>query len=164
MPARESLSSIGSLIPQSILVHVQTDIVIDQPLEMVSDYAANPDNAPHWYVNIQSAKWKTPKPLQKGSQVMFTAKFMGKELQYTYEIVQYIPREKLVMRTAEAPFPMETSYTWEAISDRQTQMILSNTGEPSGFSRLMQPFIASMMKRANKKDLQKLKEILERST
>ena len=143
------------------MVDVLTDIIINRPLDKVADYAANPDNAPEWYVNIKSAVWKSPKPLTVGSQIAFKAQFLGRELAYTYEIVEYIPGQKLVMRTAEGPFPMETTYTWTAVDEGQTRMTLNNKGRPSGFSKLFAPLMATMMRKANTKDLKRIKEILE---
>lgn len=143
------------------MVDVITKIQINSPVERVSNYAADPDNAPEWYVNIDSAEWKTDKPLRIGSRIAFKAKFLGRELAYIYEIVENIPGTKLVMRTSEGPFPMKTTYTWEAIDHRTTLMTLRNQGNPAGFSKLISPFMASMMKKANNKDLKKIKEILE---
>ena len=143
------------------MVDVSTHIIIDKAIEQVSDYAANPDNAPEWYVNILFAEWKSPKPLKEGSQIAFKARFMGKQLSYTYQIMEYKPNIKLVMRTAEGPFPMETTYSWNAVSDNQTLMTLRNTGKPSGFSKVLAPFMTFMMKRANNKDLKNIKRILE---
>ena len=93
------------------MVDVLTEITINKPLNRVSTYAANPDHAPEWYVNIHSAKWKTPRPLKLGSQIAFIASFLGRELSYVYEIVELVPGQKLVMKTADGPFPMETTYT-----------------------------------------------------
>ena len=143
------------------MVDVLTKIKIKCPREDVVQYAVNPDHAPEWYVNIKSVEWKTPKPLTLGSQIAFKAQFLGRQLAYVYEIVEYIPGEKLVMRTADGPFPMETTYTWEAIDDHSTLMSLRNKGNPTGFSKWLTPFMSFMMKKANKKDLIKLKEILE---
>jgi uncharacterized membrane protein len=144
------------------MVDVNTEIIIDCPITKVSDYAANPDHVPEWYVNIHSVEWKTPKPLTLGSQIAFKAKFLGRELAYVYEIAEYIPGTKLVMKTANGPFPMETTYTWQSLDHNHTRMTLRNKGIPTGFSKMVTPFMSLMMKRANRKDLKKIKSILER--
>ena len=143
------------------MVDVITQIEIGRPSSAVAEYASNPDNAPEWYVNIKSAEWQTPKPLAVGSKIAFVAQFLGKRLAYVYEVTELIPGERFVMKTAEGPFPMETIYTWEPISDNKTLMTLQNHGNPSGFSKLFAPFMAMMMRRANNKDLKKIKKILE---
>jgi uncharacterized membrane protein len=143
-------------------VDVLTETVIDRPREVVAEFTANPDNAPIWYVNIKAAEWKSSPPLRPGSQVAFVAHFLGRRLAYTYEIIEWVPGSRLVMRTAEGPFPMETSYTWEDAGSGRTRMTLRNRGTPSGFSSLVAPLMARAMRRANQKDLTRLKEILEK--
>ena len=142
-------------------VDVQTEIVIDQPVGRVAGYAADPSNAPEWYSNIDSVEWKTSPPVALGSAVSFVARFLGRRLDYTYEIVDYVPGERLVMRTQQGPFPMETTYTWAAVGDHSTRMTLRNRGEPAGFARVTAGAMQRAMRRATTKDLQNLKGILE---
>ncbi|HEY0710518.1 MAG TPA: SRPBCC family protein [Polyangia bacterium] len=142
-------------------VDVVTDIVINRPHQEVAAFAADPTNAPKWYVNIAAVEWKSPPVLEVGSRMAFVARFLGRRLAYTYEVVGFVPGERMVMRTAEGPFPMETSCTWEATSAGGTRMTLRNRGEPAGFSKLAAPFMAVAMRRANRKDLQRLKQVLE---
>lgn len=145
-------------------VDVSSDTVIRRPRGDVAAYSANPDNAPSWYVNIEAVQWKTAPPAGVGSQVAFVAHFLGRRLAYTYEIVEFVPGERLVMRTAEGPFPMETTYTWDTTPEGHTRMVLRNRGTPAGFSKLVAPLMASAMRRANKKDLARLKGLLEGPT
>ena len=142
-------------------VDVETEIVIARPVSDVFDYAADASNAPAWYANIESVEWKTSPPAEVGSRVEFVARFLGRTLRYTYEFVELVRGRRLVMRTKQGPFPMETTYTWEATSSDSTRMTLRNRGAPTGFSKVMAAIMKPAMRRANRTDLAKLKEILE---
>jgi hypothetical protein len=142
-------------------VDVSTEIEIARPRDDVARFSADPDRAPEWYANIKAVEWKTPPPLAIGSRVAFVAEFLGRRLSYTYEIVELTLGSRLVMRTAEGPFPMETTYTWSDTGNGSTRMTLRNRGASAGFSQLVAPFMAFAMRRANSKDLRRLKHLLE---
>ena len=144
-------------------VDVVTEIIIERPSRQVAAYAADPSNAPLWYANIESVSWQTPPPIAVGSRIDFVARFLGRRLAYTYEIVDLVPGQRLVMRTARGPFPMETTYTWQPLGETRTRMTLRNRGEPTGFSTVAAPVMAAAMRRANRKDLANVKRILERT-
>jgi uncharacterized protein YndB with AHSA1/START domain len=142
-------------------VDVNIEIVIDRPCADVAAYAADPSHAPDWYANIESVTWRSEPPVRVGSTMDFVARFLGRRLAYTYEVVDLVPGQRLVMRTAQGPFPMETTYTWEPVDGGGTRMTLRNRGEPAGFGRIAAPVMAAAMRRANDKDLAALKRILE---
>jgi len=143
------------------MVDVVTDIEIRRPREVVAAFAGNPDNAPDWYTNIKAVSWETAPPLAPGSKVAFRAQFLGRALEYVYEFTELEPGRKLVMRTAQGPFPMQTTYTWADAGTGSTHMTLRNTGKPAGFSAVASLVMAPMMRRAMRKDLAKLKALLE---
>jgi hypothetical protein len=143
------------------VVDVQCEVEIARSREEIAAYACDPDNAMAWYQNIKAIEWKTPRPVAVGSQIAFVAEFLGRRLIYTYEVRELVPGECFVMSTAEGPFPMETTYTWEDSASGGTRMTLRNRGEPAGFANVAAPMMASAMRRANRKDLRRLKEILE---
>ncbi len=142
-------------------VDVVTEATIPRPVAQVAAYAADPANAPEWYANISSVEWETAPPVGVGSRVAFVARFLGRRLAYTYEIIEYVPEQRLVMRTAQGPFPMETTYTWQPVA-HGTRMTLRNRGEPSGFGAVAAPVMSAAMKRANAKDLAALSTVLQR--
>lgn len=142
-------------------VDVLVETVIRRSPAEVSAYAGDPSNAPTWYANIHSVDWRTEPPVGVGSRMDFVAQFLGRRLAYTYEVVEWVPGERLVMRTADGPFPMETTYTWELAGEGGTRMALRNRGNPSGFARVTGPVMERAMRRATTKDLARLKAVLE---
>src|SRR5256714_15353106 len=137
---------------RAVAVDVLTEIVIDRPCAEVAAYAGDPSHAPDWYVNIESVRWRTPAPVGPGSTMDFVARFLGRRLAYTYEVVELVPGERLVMRTAQGPVPMETTYTWEPVAGG-TRMTLGNRGEPAGFAKVGAPMVARSVRRATTRDL-----------
>jgi len=142
-------------------VDVLTETVIRRPRAVVAAYAGDPTNAPEWYANISSVDWQTPPPVAVGSRMAFVANFLGRRLAYTYEVTELVPGERLVMRTAQGPFPMETTYTWQSLDAGSTRMSLRNRGRPAGFSRFLAPVMATAVRRANRADLANLRTLLE---
>jgi uncharacterized protein YndB with AHSA1/START domain len=142
-------------------VDVVTEVEIACPRDEVARYASDPETAPEWYENIVSAERHSDPPLAVGSRIAFVASFLGRRLEYTYEVRELVPGERLVMSTTDGPFGMETTYTWADTPGGGTRMTLRNRGEPSGFSKVAAPMLIAAMRRANRKDLARLKRILE---
>jgi uncharacterized membrane protein len=142
-------------------VDVETSIEIPRPRAQVAAFAADPDNVPTWYRNIKRVEWLTDRPLRVGTRLAFAAEFLGRRMAYTYEVIVHDPGERLVMRTADGPFPMETTYLWVDGPAASTVMALRNRGRPAGFSAIAAPMMAAGVRRANRADLRRLKAALE---
>jgi uncharacterized membrane protein len=160
-PALDGGRDLGGTELRGVFVDVRTETVIDRPREEVAAFTSDPSNATEWYRNIRSVEWETSPPAAVGSRMRFRAHFLGRDLIYTYEIRELVPGERLVMGTADGPFAMETTYTFEDAPGGATRVRLRNRGEPSGFAKVLSPVMTAAMRRENTKDLARLKELLE---
>ncbi len=140
---------------------IQTEIEIERPRAEVAAYAADPDHAMDWYANIKAVQWETREPLAVGARIAFVAAFLGRRMSYTYEVTEFEPNVRMVMRTTDGPVAMETIYTWQDTPTGGTRMALRNRGEPAGIHRIAAPAMARAMRSANRKDLARLKTVLE---
>jgi uncharacterized membrane protein len=142
-------------------VDVMADVVIDRPCEDVAAYASDLNNVGDWYESIESVSWKTPPPVAAGSQLDIVVSVLGRRTTYAYEILDFVPGERLAMRSGDGPVPLETTYTWAPIDDGRTRMAIRNYGEPSGFAKLGAPMMSAGIRRSSQRDLKTLKRILE---
>jgi uncharacterized membrane protein len=144
-----------------VTVDVEVHTTIARPRAQVAAYCCDPDKVTSWYANIRAVRWETAPPVVQGSRFRFTSEFLGRRLEYTYEVVEFVPAERFVMRSDSGPFQMETAYAWEDAPDDVTWMTMRNRGEPTGFAGLAAPLLATAVRRATTKDLARLKAILE---
>jgi hypothetical protein len=79
---------------------VQSAIVINRPVSEVSRHAADPDDAPLWYVNIKFGRMGDAASSGGGLRVAFVAPFLGRRLPSTYELVEFIPGIRMVTSSA----------------------------------------------------------------
>jgi uncharacterized membrane protein len=147
-------------------IDITARAVILRPKAEVAAYSANPDNTPKWQTHIKEIDWETPRPLSVGTQFSFSTRLAGVEMGYTYEIAEFVPGERVVMRTAKddaSRMTMETTYTWESLGPTATHMVLRNRGTvPGRLEIVMAPIMNFMMRRGIQSDLKRLKKLLER--
>ena len=135
---------------------------IRRPRGEVAAFACDPTNVPAWYANIRSVDVLTPGALGVGSRMRFVATFLGRTIDYTYEVSDLVPGERLTMTTASGPFPMTTTYAFEDLGTTTTRMTMRNHGSPSGFGAVAAPVMARAVRHAMTKDLRALTRLLER--
>ena len=142
-------------------VDVEVHTTIGRPRPQVAAYCCEPANITAWNANIRAVQWDSASPVEVGSRLHFTSGFLGRTLEYTYEVVELVPDERFVMRSDRSPFRMETTYLWSDDENGGTWMTVRNRGEPTAFAGLAAPLLATAVRRATAKDLARLKSILE---
>lgn len=144
-------------------IEVSSDVVIHRSAAEVAAYAADPAHAPHWYSNIEEVEWSGEALLRVGAKFAFVSRIARRAVAHWLEVREYVPGQRLVMRGGEGSFPIETTYTWEALADGFTRMTLRNRSEPTGLLRFVAPLLRPAVRRAIQRDLAVLKRRLESS-
>jgi ligand-binding SRPBCC domain-containing protein len=144
-------------------VDVEVHTTIARPRPEVAAYCVDPDKVTAWNSNITAVQWEKGEPVTLGSRFRFTSGFLGRTLQYTYDVVELVEAARFVMRSDQGPFPMETTYTWEDAPNGATWMSLRSRAEPTAFIGLAAPVLATAIRRSRANDLARLKSILEGS-
>lgn len=142
-------------------VDVEVHTTIDLPRRDVATYCCDPATVTTWNANIRAVQWDSDSPVAVGTRLHFTSGFLGRALEYTYEVVELVAAERLVMRSDRGAFLMETTYLWADDEHGGTWMTVRNRGEPTAFAGLPAPLVATAVRRATEKDLARLKSILE---
>jgi len=144
-------------------IDVVSEIEIAVPRERVAEFAADPANATLWRQIFEEAEPEHVGSPAVGWRVVFVSKVLASRLTYTYEVIEHVPGERLVMRTEDGPFPVETTYAWEDAGDGATRMTLQTSGEPKKHTtKLAVRLMSKAWRKADAKDLAKLKAVLER--
>ncbi len=146
LPSGDELASLvpqGSTTVEVVLTPVgdETELLLRHS-ELPAGVAAD-EHSKGWALfvgdrlrRIDRTDWRTDPPVRVGSRIAFRARFLGRTLEYTYEVTDYVPGKRLTMTTAQGPFPMTTEYTWSALEssvagDGRTLMTLRNHGRPT---------------------------------
>ncbi len=142
-------------------VDVEVHTTIARPRAEVAGYCCDPANITAWNANIRAVQWDSNNPIAIGSPVRITSGFLGRVLEYTYTVAEWVPEERFVMRSDRQPFLMATTYLWADAEDGSTWMTVRNRGEPTAFAGLAAPILATAVRGATTRDLARLKFILE---
>ncbi len=140
---------------------VEEEIEIAKPCAEVAAFAGNPSTAPEWCDHVVAVRWWTEPPVRVGARVTFVVRVLGQRLVYPAEVDQFVPGERLVMRTALGPVPIETTYIWRAVTTGSTRMTVRKQARPRGLARLGVPVLAAAMRWMMYEDLAQLKRLLE---
>ena len=142
-------------------IDVAAEITIDRPRAEVATFVTDPANDRTWIKAFTSVEPLTDPPTAVGSRVKRVAGFLGRRINYVMEVVEFEAESKLVMKTAEGPFPMTVHYEFED-AQSSTLVRVRNQGGSGGVASIFSPLMGWMVNRQVKKDLALLKSVLEK--
>jgi uncharacterized membrane protein len=135
-------------------------LVINQPVEKVYAYLADVRNNPKWQVGIQETRIDPDGPTMVGTKVTDVRSFIGRKLEFTYEVVEMVPNTVLSLKSLSGPFPFRGTTTLQT-RDGATLVSVTFEMEATGFFKLAEGLVASSLKKDVETSFAQLKDILE---
>ncbi len=143
------------------MVKFEVAVEINRPIDEVFAYLDDPTKTPEWNSIVEEAR-PSETPVRRGTTISSRARFLGRKIESTFEVVEHVPNKKVVQR-AEKPFPFTLTNVFEAAGEG-TRVTGAFEGEPGGFFKLGEPILARIAKKQMQAQLDTAKELLEART
>ena len=142
------------------MIRVETEVKINRPSEDVFAFISNFENNPRWQSGQHEARFTSERPLGVGSTYDQVAKFMGRWIHSTFEVLEYEPNRKVKASSTSGSFPITFTRIVEPI-DGGAKVKAIIEGDATGFFKLAQPLLGRLVQRSVDSDYQNLKRIME---
>ena len=123
-------------------------------------FVADARNRPGWDESVDSEELTSPEPIAVGSTVRTKMRSRGREYQYTWDIVEHEPPNRMEVESTSGPFPTTLVFEFRP-EDGGTRLDASVTGRPSGMMRLLQGMIARTTQKNLDQAYPRLKRLME---
>jgi carbon monoxide dehydrogenase subunit G len=136
------------------------EVTIARPLQEVFEFVADVRNRPSWDDSVNSEELTSPEPIGVGSTVRTRLTSMGREYQYTWEIVEHDPPHHMKVESTSGPFPTTLAFRFDGDGEG-TRVRASVTGRPTGMLRLLQPMVSRTTQKNLNRGYARLKRLME---
>ena len=135
----------------------EIDRPADEVFAVISDFSRNPE----WQKGMKSAIWTSEPPTRVGSTYDQVARFLGREVVTTFEVVAYEPERSISIESRKSSFPIRVTRSVEPIGPSRCRVIADVSGEPGRFFRLFGPLLRWIAERSVRGDYARLRRLLE---
>lgn len=143
------------------MIVTSIDATIHRPAAEVFAFISDFSKNPTWQSGMKSCEWITEPPLRVGSQYLQRAGFLGRDINSTFEVIEYEADSRVKAHTIESTFPITFTRWVTPLDDGSCRVQARIEGDSSGFFRIVEPLMAPLVRRSIRKDYEKLKELLE---
>ncbi len=142
------------------MINIEKSILINRPIEEVFTYVSDLTHSAEWQNGLVEVRMVSEGPVGVGTRYAFVRSFMGKKMEASNEIEEFVPNSKIAFKTTSGPIPLEASYLFES-TGRETKLTSTIEMHPGGFISLAEPLISASLGRDVEASLGKLKNMLE---
>lgn len=141
---------------------IEESIHIERPRDEVFSFVADPDNVTQFASNLVEYEQQSEGERGKGSVDRGVVRVAGKKFEFTSEIVEWQPGERMVHRSVESPMAWELTQRFED-EDGGTKVTFHQEVPDMGgfFGKLGDAVVTKMYSRDVRSNLESLKILLE---
>lgn len=142
------------------MIEVTAAADVARPAHEVFAFVADLSNNPRWQQGQESCIWTSPPPIGVGSTYDQRARFLGREIVSSFEVVEYEPDRRIRIRTVDGPMPMDITREVDPLDEDGARVRAIIRGGPTGLLRLLDPLTRRMVQRSVRGDYARLAELL----
>jgi uncharacterized membrane protein len=142
------------------MVKIEHSLVIARPIDQVFLFLVNPSNNSLWQEGVIESRQISEGPVDVGTRCRDIRKFLGRQVECDYEIVEYEPKEKIRFKSISGPIQFNGSYTFQSVQ-QGTRFTFTIEGDAGPWLSLMGPLAARLAKKQVEADSDRLKNLLE---
>ena len=145
------------------MVRASTSVEIGRPAEEVFDFVAEFPNNPRWQRGMRSCRWTSPAPHGLGSTYEQAARFLGRDVRNTFRITAWDSGRRVSFESTGGTFPIAVTRTVESLGPSRSRFTEVVEGDARGFYRVAEPLLGLLVRGSIKRDLPRLKRLLEQA-
>jgi hypothetical protein len=142
------------------MVSVTESILMDCPADEVFAFIGNYEHDPQWRAGVFEMQHDPPGKARVGTKTHEVMRFMGQKMVNHAVVVEYEMGHKTAFRTISSALSA-SGYRLVEQQGQQTRFTYHAQSELSGLYKWLSPFIVWTFRRRVKRDLKRLKEIVE---
>ena len=142
------------------MLRIDTNIMINRPVEEVWNYFIDNENVPKWALGISEMRYITEGPMNVGTRCAWTQTFLGKKMDSIVETTEFEPYKHITFKAMTGPVPFTYHYTFEPNAGG-TYLTVRLEGEPGGFFKLAEPVLNMTANRQLHNSFENLKDLIE---
>lgn len=143
------------------MITTEISITIERPAADVFAYLSDFSKNPTWQRGMKSCVWLSEPPMQVGSRYEQKAGFAGREINSTFEVVEYDPGVRVKATSIAGTFPITFTRRVTELGPTTTRVEAVIEGDSSGFFRFVEPLMAPLVRRSIRADYRRLRTLLE---
>lgn len=145
------------------MIEITSGVDVAVPAEVawavIADFARNPE----WQSGMESCRWLTDPPIAIGSRYEQQARFLGRTISTTFEVVGLdggVDRSSVTIDSIVSTFPLTITRSVRS-TPTGCRIDAVVAGRPDGLMGLLGPLLARLVKRSVDGDYRRLRALLE---